>query len=92
MSEARRIRRIEKRRAGKHLAALASLIELFYKFMEREPQPTEEGVRQNYKDLNHRWKAYCYKNELSKEARILFEQEISAIWELKKKEALTGEA
>lgn len=83
---------MQKRQTDKHMAAFASLIELFYKFMEQVPQPTEEAVRRNYKDLNHRWKAYCYKNELTKEARILFEQEISAIWERKKKEASTKEA
>lgn len=92
MSTTRRIKRSRKRQSDKHMAVFSSLLEQFYKFMEQTPQPTNEGVRQNYKDLDHSWKAYCFKNELTKEARILFEQEISAVWKRKKSEAAKKEA
>ena len=92
MSASRRIRRAQKKQTDKHMTVFSSLIEKFYKFMEQLLQPTDEAVQQNYKDLNHCWKAYCHKNELTKEAHILFEQEISAIWERKKKEATMQEA
>lgn len=92
MSTTRRIKRTQKRQSDKHMAVFSSLVEQFYLFMEQNPQPSNEAVRKNFKDLNHRWKAYCYKNELTKEARILFEQEISIVWERKKSETSKKEA
>lgn len=80
MSISRRQRRAQARTAQKHFDVLAGLLMKFYDFLERNPQPTDEEVRAKFIDYERRWKTYCSDMQLTKEAYLMFNQEVGLSW------------
>lgn len=86
MSIARRIRRAQVREAEANFKVLTDLLMDFYEFLESQPKPSDEEVRQRFINDEQRWKQYCTKKQLSKEASLLFNKEVSQSWEKRYKE------
>ena len=80
MSIYRRNRRMNQKQVTKHLAKLSDLLGEFYTFLEQSPKPTDEEVRAKFVKLESRWKGYCKANELSDQASLMFNREVSEAW------------
>jgi hypothetical protein len=88
MSIARRKRRAQERASIKHFNVLGELLGGFYEFLEREPKPSDEEVRTEFKNRESRWKRHCSANQLNERAALLFNQEVAQSW--KKRYAKQG--
>lgn len=86
MSIARRIRRAQVREAETNFKVLTDLLMGFYEFLESQPKPSDEEVRQRFINDEQRWKQYCAKKQLREEASLLFNKEVSQSWEKRYKE------
>lgn len=86
MSIQRRLRRAQTRQAQANFDVLMELLMGFYEFLESTPKPTDEEVRMRFIKDEQRWKDYCSKKQLSKEASLLFNKEVSQSWEKRYKE------
>lgn len=81
MSVTRRIRRAQERQAQIHFNVLAGLLMGFYEFLESTPKPSDEEVRTRFIDDEQKWKQYCSNKQLSNEASLWFNYEVSQSWE-----------
>lgn len=86
MSIQRRLRRAQARRAQAHYDVLFDLLMGFYEFLESTPKPSDDEVRTRFISDEQRWKDYCSKKQLSNEASLLFNKEVSQSWEKRYKE------
>lgn len=86
MSTTRRLRRAQLRKAEAHFTVLTDLLMEFYGFLESTPKPSDEEVRTRFINDEQRWKTYCSKKQLSKEASLMFNKEVSQSWEKRYKE------
>lgn len=86
MSIARKFRRAQLRKADVHFNVLANLLMGFYEFLESSPKPSDEEVRTRFINDEQRWKNYCSKKQLSNEASLMFNIEVSQSWEKRYKE------
>lgn len=80
MSTTRRLRRAQLRKAEAHFNVLTDLLMGFYEFLESTPKPSDEEVRTRFINDEQRWKNYCSKKQLSKEASLMFNKEVSQSW------------
>lgn len=86
MSITRRFRRAQLRKAEAHFDVLTNLLMGFYEFLESTPKPSDDEVRIRFINDEQRWKNYCSKKQLSKDASLMFNQEVSQSWEKRYKE------
>lgn len=80
MSYARNIRRRQRREGQAHLNVLATLLGNFYEFLSKQPQPTDEEVRETFISSNEKWKRYCKNHELMNMDH-LFVLNVKEAWE-----------
>lgn len=64
MSIARRIRRKQQREGQNHVAVLGNLLGNYYDFLSKQPQPTDNEVREEFISSNNKWKQYCKIHQL----------------------------
>lgn len=76
MSRARRIRR----QSEKHFNVLADLLMGFYAFLESSPKPSDEQVREEFKQRDAKWRRYCTKHHLNDDAASMFNREVAVSW------------
>lgn len=80
MSATRRIKRQRQRAITKHLSVLGEMLGKFYTFLESKPQPSDEKVRSEFIRYENDWKQYCRHNQLTRQASLLFNQEVAQSW------------
>lgn len=80
MSTTRRLKRAQQRKMEAHFSFFSNLLMDFYEFLESTPKPNDEEVRARFINDENRWKAYCSKKQLSEEASLLFNKEVSQSW------------
>lgn len=81
MKISRRQRRAQERASQKNFNVLAELLMGFYEFLERTPQPSDEEVREEFLTRERCWKRHCSNKQLSKQASLLFNQEVAQSWQ-----------
>lgn len=86
MSKTRRIKRAQQRDAQKHFFVFGEILMGFYEFLEKTPKPTNEEVREEFINRETRWKKYCKSHQLTEEASLLFNKEVSISWEKRYKQ------
>ena len=80
MSIAKRQRKAQEEANRKHTQKLVDLIQIFCKFLEKQPKPSDDEVREKYKDINDRWMKYCVANHFHPRASLLFNNEVAHLW------------
>lgn len=83
MSQTNHYRQVSKKEAKKHNAKLNSLLKEFFAFLDRQPKPTEEEVRTEFRRAETSWKVYCIQNRLDIRTSLLFNAKVSYEWERK---------
>lgn len=89
MSITRRIKRAQERTTTQHFNAFSSLLMGFYEFLEKDPKPSDDEVRNEFINREQRWKRYCKIHKLTEEASLLFNKEVSISWEKRYKKQPT---
>lgn len=79
MSYARNLRRRQQREGQPHLVMLANLLGMFYDFLSKSPQPTNDEVRAEFTSSNNKWKEYCKIHKLMN-ADHLFVLNVREAW------------
>ena len=92
MSTTRRLKRAQMLKVEAHFSVFSNILMGFYEFLESAPKPSNEEVRARFINDENRWKAYCSKKQLSKEASLLFNKEVSQSWENRYKQKPESES
>lgn len=64
MSYARKQRRMQRKKDQQHLNMLATILGNFYEFLSKQPQPSDDEVRDAFISSNDKWKQYCSIHQL----------------------------
>lgn len=83
MESNRQIRRAQKQQARIHNDKLESLLQHFFRFLDRKPQPSDEQVRIEFCKSELKWKQYCTQNRLGTRTSMLFNAKVAYEWERK---------
>ena len=78
MSYARRMRRAGNRAGAERQFTLAALLDSFYTFLGRDPQPSDEEVREAFMAADKKWQEYCRKNHMT--SYHLFKLNVAEAW------------
>ena len=81
--ETRAQRRAQKNEARKHHDKLESLLSRFFRFLDKQPKPSDEEVRVEFCKTESEWKRYCAHNRLGTRPSMLFNAKVAYEWERK---------
>lgn len=73
--------RHQRRAALSHDAKLESLLKHFFKFLSKQPQPSNEQVRIEFCKSELAWKQYCTQHRLGIRQSMLFNAKVAYEWE-----------
>lgn len=76
MSDNRKAKRI----ADKSFAYLGDLLAHFYRFLAKQPQPTDDEVRAEFIRCRTLWSNFSVKHGLSEKTRQEFTRQVSLVW------------
>lgn len=82
-SLARRERKAQARTTMLAMNKLGELLEEFYAFLDRQPKPSDQEVRDEFIRQENRWKRYCTVHQLTDKATLMFNQEVAVQWRTK---------
>jgi len=80
MSFAKRQKKAQQKAAEIHTKKLIDTVQIFCRFLEKQPKPSDDEVREKFKDLNDRWVKYCIANKFNPRASLLFNQSVAHLW------------
>lgn len=82
-SNARRVRKFQAKVAALAMCKLGELLDEFYAFLDQQPQPEDQEVRDEFIRQENRWKRYCEVHHLTDKAALMFNQEVAVKWKSK---------
>ncbi|MDD6104111.1 MAG: hypothetical protein PUB73_05845 [Bacteroidales bacterium] len=82
-SLARRERKAQARITMLAMNKLGELLEEFFAFLDKQPKPSDQEVRDEFIRQENRWKRYCVVHQLTDKATLMFNQEVAVQWRTK---------
>lgn len=82
-SLARRERKAQARITMLAMNKLGELLEEYFTFLDRQPKPSDQEVRDEFIRQENRWKRYCTVHQLTDKATLMFNQEVAVQWRTK---------
>lgn len=73
----------ERKVAEKHNKELNRLLQKFFRFLDKQPKPSDQEVRIEFIRSELAWKQYCSQNNLGIRTSMLFNAKVSYEWEKK---------
>ncbi len=79
-SHARRVRKAQAKVTALALNKLGELLTEFFAFLDQQPKPEDQEVRDEFIRQENRWKRYCKVHQLTDKATLMFNQEVAFKW------------
>ena len=57
-----------------------NLLDEFCGFLDKQPKPSDNEVRQKFVELQNRWRKYCAARKLTDKATLMFNKEVATEW------------
>ena len=79
-SKERKFRREATRTMAKAMKKLETLLDEMCAFLDQQPKPSDDEVREKFIHQEERWKRYCTVNKLTDTTALMYNKEFGQIW------------